>query len=150
MRKTHATLPSHTSTTRTDIHGECERARRSDKQLARRSRWTTAHSVNWIMDSGTQDAQTALRKHELMRPSVHNSACHYVVEGAQYASPVSRRPRVNLKGEGEKKRSVCEFEIISVWMILKCVCVCCPISAVQWSGAINRGHLSYLITDRLP
>lgn len=55
------------------------------------------------MDSGTQDAQTALRKQELMRPSVHNSACHYVVEGALYASPVSGRPRVNLKGEGNKK-----------------------------------------------
>lgn len=65
------------------------------------------------MDSAKQDAQTALLKHELMRPNVHNSACHYVVEGALYASRVSGRPCVNLKG-GKKKR-VCEFEIISGW-----------------------------------
>lgn len=78
----------------------------SVKQLAQSSRWTTAHSVNWIIDFITRDAHTTILKYELIKLNMHNSTCQYVA--ATYCMHPARR------GGLVWKKSICGFTYICV------------------------------------
>lgn len=118
----------------------------SDKQLALSSRWTTAHGVNWIIDLITQNAYTASPGwDEPIELSMHNNTFEYM-PGTYCMCPVGLYRLKCVCGGG----SICNSHSSVCGLTLVIVLLAQSHSAVRWSGSINRGHLSYLITDTLP
>lgn len=107
---------------------------RQTNSWRRSSRWTTALGVGWIMDSEHGESVS------WRGPGSHDTPCSISCE---FQKTNQWRPK---KKKKSKKKP--ELEIICVrLMFFQSVG---QVSAARRSGAINRGHLSYSITEGLP